>query len=774
MHAHRYRRAERVRRILLALLFPALLALGASPTRAQSYLVSTPSLTGGWAANFSPAAVGGVYYVTYNTQNTPTSAAEWDVILPQSGQYQVYASSVPTMTVPRTANARYQISTSLGTQLVSGVNQDFSGEQLLGTFSMNAGPNAVRLTDLTGEPDLSRTVVANAARWVLVSGGPPPPPGTPVITGYLDYYGHAVGGVPPGDPVQIIGNNFGLTPGKVSFAGFDATAGIVRWTPTDIRVIAPLTGSYPTVGPVTVTTSGGQTATGPTFTIDPGQGSPTPAPPGPGPIQPPPVPVVTGYAATNPRGVPISSAPPTAPMLIEGSNLGTSGSVAFNGIPAPVVSWSPTELLVTVPSAPYYPFQGPVTVTTNGQTASGPVFTILAPATLPPSADWPMFMHDPRQTGLADTALDPNTLAPWSLTIGGPPGSSPVVIGGIAYLGTAAGLVSIDTSAHMIRWVHALAPVRSAPAATAQIVVVSAGGLYGLSPADGSVVWQRPDIIANDDVSPILVNGTIYIGTRSGIGAAPAMYAVDAATGANVWPAPISLPAGFEVRGTAAASTDIGLLYVGIGPPAGVGPVGGASAVWALRLTDGGAAWSMPVSAVPAGISIGYAGSGAQPGPGGVLPALVQAAVFVATGPNVVALSAYNGSTIWTRSLPEPALQGPPALSSAGSGPSTLYVGGTNGGVYALNSLTGGDAAGGLATRLSPITGPLALAGHTLYVPTYAGLTAVDVTSSTVIWTSPLAAGSGVAVAGGAPYLASSDGRFFGFAAGGFLNPTAG
>src|SRR6266851_9116100 len=129
-----------------SLLFPALLALGGSAADAQSYQDAVPSLTGGWSANASSLAVGGIYYTTFNTQNAPSSTAVWSVNLPQDGQYQVYVSSVPTVDVPRTANARYEISTALGTQLVSGVNQDFSGEHLLGTFSMNAGTNTVRLT----------------------------------------------------------------------------------------------------------------------------------------------------------------------------------------------------------------------------------------------------------------------------------------------------------------------------------------------------------------------------------------------------------------------------------------------------------------------------------------------------------------------------------------------------------------------------------------------------------------------------------------------------
>src|SRR5437867_3421470 len=54
-------------------------------------------------------------------------------------------------------------------------------------------------------------------------------------------------------------------------------------------------------------------------------------------------PTISGYTATNPRGVRIFSAPPGAPLLIEGANLGTSGTVAFDGVPAPPpASWSPT------------------------------------------------------------------------------------------------------------------------------------------------------------------------------------------------------------------------------------------------------------------------------------------------------------------------------------------------------------------------------------------------------------------------------------------------
>jgi hypothetical protein len=98
-----------------------------------------------------------------------------------------------------------------------------------------------------------------------------------------------------------------------------------------------------------------------------------------------PVPFITGYAATNPHGTAISSAPPGAPILIEGMNLGTGGTLSFgldaaNG-PAPpaALSWSPSEILTTVPSAPTYPYTAPLILVISGQRVAGPALTITQP-----------------------------------------------------------------------------------------------------------------------------------------------------------------------------------------------------------------------------------------------------------------------------------------------------------------------------------------------------------------------------------------------------------
>jgi uncharacterized protein YkwD len=114
-------------------------------------------------------------------------------------------------------------------------------------------------------------------------------------------------------------------------------------------------------------------------TNDGGGSVPTPSPPpalaGPS---------IQGYTATN--GVSIFSAPPGAPVLIVGSNLGSSGVVRVNGAVAGTSAWSSTSITFYVPAASSYPAVGPVTVSVNGQTASGPAFTITAPApSTPPS-----------------------------------------------------------------------------------------------------------------------------------------------------------------------------------------------------------------------------------------------------------------------------------------------------------------------------------------------------------------------------------------------------
>jgi len=57
-------------------------------------------------------------------------------------------------------------------------------------------------------------------------------------------------------------------------------------------------------------------------------------------------PTITGYAATDPRGATIASAPPGAPLLITGANLATAALFCLRAFPLPAVvaTWNSTEI----------------------------------------------------------------------------------------------------------------------------------------------------------------------------------------------------------------------------------------------------------------------------------------------------------------------------------------------------------------------------------------------------------------------------------------------
>jgi hypothetical protein len=282
----------------------------------------------------------------------------------------------------------YQLTTGVavtsgppGTQLViEGTNLGSSGTLKFNgtTLSYNAWANTyIRVvvpkvaSYPTTAPFTATTgggTATGPAFTITGSGTPPPPPPAPSISGYKTTGGSSITSAPPGTSIVIAGANLGSS-GTVSFNGIAAAAS--SWAATAITVTVPTASSYPNTGPAKVTTDG-QTATGSNFTIM--------APPKPAPAL---SPTISGYK--NSSGTAITSATPGTSVVIAGANLGSSGSVKFNGIAATTTAWSATSITATVPTASSYPNSGPVTVTTGGQTASGATFTITAPPPPPPT-----------------------------------------------------------------------------------------------------------------------------------------------------------------------------------------------------------------------------------------------------------------------------------------------------------------------------------------------------------------------------------------------------
>ena len=149
--------------------------------------------------------------------------------------------------------------------------------------------------------------------------------------------------------VRIHGSNFGATTGAVTFNGI--TASPIQWNDQTIRVRVP---DGATDGPVVVTTAGGQSSAGVTFTVtDP------------------------------PSGPIISKLEPDSGLVganvkITGSNFGTSsGTVTFNGTTASTTSWDTDEIQTKVPDGAT---TGLVVVTAGGKASAGVTFTVTLPA----------------------------------------------------------------------------------------------------------------------------------------------------------------------------------------------------------------------------------------------------------------------------------------------------------------------------------------------------------------------------------------------------------
>ena len=151
-----------------------------------------------------------------------------------------------------------------------------------------------------------------------------------------------------GTEVKITGENFSPVANENTVKFNGVTAAVKAATTTELIVDVPATA---TTGPVTVTVNG-MTATGPDFTV----------------LLPP---SITSL-------LPESGQPGTE-VKITGENfspVANENTVKFNGVTAAVKAATATELIVDVPATAT---TGTVTVTVNGMTATGPLFTVINP-----------------------------------------------------------------------------------------------------------------------------------------------------------------------------------------------------------------------------------------------------------------------------------------------------------------------------------------------------------------------------------------------------------
>ena len=175
------------------------------------------------------------------------------------------------------------------------------------------GPISIRVNGDTVKSSSSFTVIA------------------PQISSISQNYGA------PAALIDITGNNFGTTQGNGIVTVGGALSYVVSWSSTKIAILVP---SRAKTGNILVTTAG-EASNGEAFTFYP-------------------YPVITSVSPAS--GVAGTVVTITGTSLLDG---GGDGIVAFNGIPATILSQSGTSIQVKVPAGAT---TGPITVRVNGVT----------------------------------------------------------------------------------------------------------------------------------------------------------------------------------------------------------------------------------------------------------------------------------------------------------------------------------------------------------------------------------------------------------------------
>lgn len=238
--------------------------------------------------------------------------------------------------------------------------------------------------------------------------------------------------------------------------------------------------------------------------------------------------------------------------------------------------------------------------------------TLQASATPTGSADdWPMFQHDPAHTSHSTSLFPLNVTEVWRHHVSAPPVSSPIIVGGIVYVGTDSPYALNASTGDVIWQTGDHWGIYSSPA-------VYAGSLYtgdrAYNASTGKLLWNVTLDGAN--LFPTVANGTVYVNLQTT--ETKNLYALNASNGAKLW----EVPAG-AMDGSFPAVA-YGHVYAVVGE--------GFSA---LDASTGNTVWSSSINSL--------VGS----------PVVGDGIVYIssASSDSVYALNAMNGSGVWTRYL---------------------------------------------------------------------------------------------------------------------------
>ena len=379
------------------------------------------------------------------------------------------------------------------------------------------------------------------------------------------------------------------------------------------------------------------------------------------------------------------------------------------------------------------------------------------PVPVRPGADWAQFHGNVAHTGVAADALKPDLSLAWThRTPGTIATSSPVISGGVAYIGIRdengienAGVDAVELATGRTLWHFGTdGSVNGTPAVHDGMVYVPSirGTLYALDTASGRQKWKREAEYPDSPVlrrsysyySPSIADGRVYWAyqTRTGKAATGLLTALDPKTGAPIWETPMT---GNRMSDGTPAVAD-GKIFVGEQLTDRVVAYDAATGtrLWqSANNPDGGSQDAAPTAA-GGRVFIGYdngviardANTGAQlwsyRSTGGGFGDSTASAPAVAGNTlymgfpdgRVTALDATTGAVVWSARLPGTEYHGGVSSSPAVSG-GTLYVGSNNGRLYGLDLATGTQRfTYEIGTRVA--SGP-AISGNTLLAGAWDG-----------------------------------------------------
>jgi len=149
------------------------------------------------------------------------------------------------------------------------------------------------------------------------------------------------------------------------------------------------------------------------------------------------------------------------------------------------------------------------------------------------SGQWSMHGRDLQQRRFVDSVpRQPVGQVLWSKDLGEPTRSTPVVVGGVVYIGGHFKITALEAATGRTLWEKETSgPVNSSLAVAADSLYISLldHRLLALDLETGEVLWEfkSQDIIT---ASPVVANGIVYIGSWDG-----SVYALDAANGSLIW-----------------------------------------------------------------------------------------------------------------------------------------------------------------------------------------------------------------------------------------------